>query len=324
MKRLENLPEITDEMLGGLEATKELKAQILRDAQLAAQGKAVTRNTPWKKPATQARRGRTMRAAAAMACLAVLAVAVLVGVPGLTGSKAPGALIDTQTAGEGGLTGGQSVALDVPRGSIVISQRSQPTYRGVWEAAQGANFPLICVDGRYYRMMTNPTSLGTDLLGDALGSVDQFTSEPALADSGIVSNAAAQGETVYAVRGMNGAAVAAQVNGSLRVFQRVSFGSSALKGGERLGDTLGNSPVIALELTGVGTVTDPAQAQALFSLLINTAQMTRPGASETSQSLLIGLQNGLALQMSVRDESLMACGTWSCPEFFEAFEAAVQ
>ena len=84
------------------------------------------------------------------------------------------------------------------------------------------------------------------------------------------------------------------------------------------------SSVVALELTGVGTVTDPAQAQALFSLLINTAQMTRPGASETSQSLLIGLQNGLALQMSVRDESLMACGTWSCPEFFEAFEAAVQ
>ena len=73
-----------------------------------------------------------------------------------------------------------------------------------------------------------------------------------------------------------------------------------------------------------GTVTDPAEAQQLMGILLQNASLTRSGASETGSSLLIGLQNGLVLQMSVRDESLMACGTWSCPAFFEAFEAAVQ
>ena len=129
---------------------------------------------------------------------------------------------------------------------------------------------------------------------------------------------------MYAVRGMNGAAVAASVNGSLRVFQRVSYGASALRDRERLADTLGTSPAVALELTGVGTVTDPAKAQELMKILTDHAQLERAGTGETAQSLLIGLQNGLTLQMSVRDETLMACGSWSCPEFFEAFEAAVQ
>ena len=88
--------------------------------------------------------------------------------------------------------------------------------------------------------------------------------------------------------------------------------------------TAGGNPAIALELTDVGTVTDPAEAQRLMGILLSNAALTRAGAAETGKSLLIGLQNGLVLQMSVRDESLMACGTWSCPAFFEAFEAAVQ
>ena len=40
-------------------------------------------------------------------------------------------------------------------------------------------------------------------------------------------------------------------------------------------------------------------------------------------SLLIGLKNGLTLQLLVSDESVSACGTWSCPDFFEAFDEAV-
>ncbi len=325
MKRLEKLPQITDEMLGGLEASQALKADILRDAKLAAQGADTRRNTPWQKKPAQTRRRNILRAVSAMACLALLLTGALAAFPGLLGKTQPETLIDTQTAGDPApLTGGQSVALDMPRGSIVISQRGSPSYRGVWEAADGANFPLIGVDGRWYRMMSNPTSLGSDLTGDSLGAVSAFTSEPALASGGIVSNVVPQGETVYAVRGMEGAAVAASVNGSLRVFQRVSFGASALKNKEKLADTLGASPAVAMELTGVGTVTDPEKAQELFRILLGKARLERASASETKQTLLIAFQNGLALQMNVRDESLMACGTWVCPEFFEAFEAAVE
>ncbi|MBQ9196934.1 MAG: hypothetical protein IJ157_06785 [Clostridia bacterium] len=324
MKRLDNLPEITDQMLGGLHASQELKNDILRDAALASQGQTVRRSTPWqKRPAAKA---RVIRAVAALACAALVITGAVMAAPNLL-SRPDGqtSLIDTQAAGDvKPLSGGQSVALDMPRGSVVISQRSQPSYRGIWEAAQGGNFPLVCVDGRYYRLMSNPTALGSSLQGEALGAVDTYTSEPALVQGGIVSNVVAQGETVYAVRGMANAAVAAPVNGEMRVFQRVSFGASALKGGETLASTLGSSSVAALELTGVGTVTDAAKAQELYGILTSSAQLVRAGSGETAESLLIGLQNGLVLQMSVRDESLMACGTWSCPEFFEAFEAAIQ
>ena len=327
MKRLENLPEITDEMLGGLHASQELKADILRDAaKLRAGEKVALRSTPWaEKPSRRGKGAQLLRSAAALACLAVFMAGVLIGVPRLlTRGGQPDPLISTQTGGENGPEGGQLTALDVPQGSIVISQRDKPAYRGVWEAANGANFPLVCVDGRYYRMLTNPTAIGKDLLGGALGTVDTFTNEPALASGGVISNVVSEGETVYAVRGMEGAMAAANVNGSLRVFQRVSFGSSALKSGEGLGDTLRASSVVALELTGVGTVTDAATAQSLYDTLLQNAQLARSGASETGQSLLIQLQNGLVLQLSVRDESVMACGTWSCPEFFEAFAAAIQ
>ena len=35
-------------------------------------------------------------------------------------------------------------------------------------------------------------------------------------------------------------------------------------------------------------------------------------------------QNGLTLQLLTGDDSVSACGTWSCPDFFEAFAEAVQ
>lgn len=70
MKRLEDLPQITDEVLGGLQATPGLRARIL-DAAAA----------PVKKPVL------TMpRAVAAVCCLA-LAVGVAVTLPRLPGSE---------------------------------------------------------------------------------------------------------------------------------------------------------------------------------------------------------------------------------------------
>ena len=40
-------------------------------------------------------------------------------------------------------------------------------------------------------------------------------------------------------------------------------------------------------------------------------------------SLQIGLQNGLTLQLLVGEDTVSACGTWSCPDFFEAFHEAM-
>lgn len=327
MKRLEQLPEMTDDMLGGLHATQDLKKEILRDAKAAMQdGKAHYRNSAWesKKVNANTRRQRSvLQRSLAMACMLVVLLGSVVGFPTLIGLdvKNKQGIVTTQMGAEN-LNNAQSQALDLPQGSIVISQRSAPSYRGIWAAASGANFPLICVEGRYYRLLTNPTSIGGDLLGKELGAVSTYTSEPALASGGVISNTVAEGGKVYAVSGMNGAMVAAEVDGKMRVFQRVAFGGNALVGGEKLGDTLKASKVVAMELTDVGTVTDAKKAKELYEILISNASLSRSGASETGASLLIQLENGLALQLAVRDESVMACGTWTCPEFFEAFEAA--
>ncbi|MBR6787830.1 MAG: hypothetical protein IKM26_07895 [Clostridia bacterium] len=328
MKRLEQLPEMTSDMLGGLHATQDLKKEILRDAKAAMQdGKTHYRNSAWesKKVNANTRRQRSvLQRSLAMACMVIVLLGSVVGFPTLIGLdvKNKQNIVTTQMGGD--LSNAQSQALDLPQGSIVISQRSAPSYRGIWAAASGANFPLICVEGRYYRLLTNPTSIGTELLGTELGAVSTYTSEPALKSEGVVSNTVQEGGKVYAVSGMNGAMVAAEVEGKMRVFQRVTFGGNALVGGEKLADTLKAGKVVAMELTDVGTVTDKTKAKELYEILINNAVLSRSGASETGTSLLIQLENGLALQLAVRDESVMACGTWTCPEFFEAFEAAVQ
>ena len=41
------------------------------------------------------------------------------------------------------------------------------------------------------------------------------------------------------------------------------------------------------------------------------------------QKLTVTLQSGLKLQLGVSGDTVTGCGGWSCPEFFDAFEAAL-
>ncbi len=306
-ERLHQLPEIAENL--GLEADEALKRKILR---MAREEKPQTTFT-------------VRRLAPIMCAFAVLIGVVAFGIPALQKNAVKPIdqhLTKTVTAGEN--VPGVQTALDVPAGSIQIRSSRNPSYRSIWAKANGANFPLIGVNGRYYRLLTNPTNLTDSLLGSSLGTVEQFTSEPALAGNGIVSNIVAEGESVYAVSGMKNAVVAAKVDGSWRAFQRVSFGENALLGSERLADTLKAERVVALELTGVGTINDAGVARQLMNVLTDNASFLRSGSSETNTSLLIQMESGLTLQMAVNGERIMACGTWACPEFFEAFQEALQ
>ncbi len=309
-ERLRALPEIAEST--GLQADEQLKRRILRAAR---EGKKSGRNA-----------FALRRLAPALCALVVLVGACAFALPSLRGSgprETDVPLIQSHPAGSA--APGEKRALDVPAGSITIRSSSNPSFRSIWAPMNGANFPLIGVKGRYYRLLTNPTNISGSLLGQALGTVDTFTSEPALADQkGICSNIVAAGEAVYAVSGMDGAMVAANVNGQTRVFQRVSFGDNALVGGESLGDTLRASSAVALELSGVGTVNDAAAAQRLVNTLVSGASFLRSGGGETNQSLLIQLSSGIVVQMAVNGERLIACGTWACPEFFAAFQEAMQ
>lgn len=315
MNRLENLPQIADEMLGGLKAGQDLKYRILNQA---------------KAEAKPARRKNAWMPILAGACALVLAVTLGLSVLDTQTPQVleqPNEQFMSMTAGQNDAQPKVRALLDLPPGSIQLSGGDpSPAYRSIWSPQNGGNFPLIGVNGKYYRMLRNPTGVSSGLLGEALGEITEFTDEPSLAAANqLVSNAASQGETVYAVKNMKDTMVAAKVDGKMRVFQRVTYAGHSTVGGESLGDTLRiKGRVIAMELSGVGTITDSDTAQRLANTLLSNARYKNDGASSGKQSLLIQLDNGLTVQMVVKNGTLSACGGWTCPEFFEAFEAAVK
>ncbi len=307
MRKPEDLRQAADEMLGGLTASRQTLQHILQPEKS-------------RRPYHQHQFKRL--AAAALALLLVAGAGFSLNL--LQKPKTNG--IETKAAGQ--LPDNMSVsALAVPRGSITLkAEGGTPGYLGLWAAGSGANFPLVAAEGRYYRLLTNPTAIDSSMLGNSLGSVSVFTAEPALenASSAVVSNVVAQGTEVFAVKGMENAAVAAMVDGNLRVFQRVAFSGNALIGSENLASALGKGKVVALQLSGVGTVTDPQTVDMLMGLLKNNAIYKGSSTRSGQQALLIQYDNHIVLQMTVKDNDLIACGTYSCVDFISAFASSVQ
>ena len=350
MKRLECLPEMADRQLGSLRVTGKMMEDIQRRAArlqvaklpeiadrqlggLRATGKMLG-EIKLKAAAPQRRKigWRPVLAfcAACVFCVGWMAWAMQnpeAGVlpPPLALDSQPAGALDPK--GDGETTAGVRALLDLPAGGVSIGAGVEaPSYRSIFAEAQGGNFPMLLVEGRAYRMLKTPGQVSGSLLAESLGEVMEYTLEPALSNGGgIVSNAAGQGETVFAIAGMRGAMVATNVGGTLRAFQRVSFAGSAIVGGEGLADTLCNAgDVISLELSGVGAVSDSQTARQLMNVLLSNADYQGTSApSGGSQSLLIGLGNGLTLQVMVSGDNIGACGTWSCPEFFEAFAQTI-
>ena len=305
---LRNLPQDADKALNGLQATPFLKARIDRAVAENKQGKVRFTMPKW---------------APAVCCAAVVLILALTVMP-LGMNEQPGNLIQSGPMGPATATPASQMTADLGRDSLFIStSNAKPGYRSIWSDVKDGSFPLIGVNGKYYRMLTSPNSVDNDLLGSAIATVSEFTTEPSLSGTDVVlSNAATSGTPVYAVRGVDeDTLVAAEVNGRVRLFQRVSFNGNALRGSERLADALAVSgKVVSLELSGVGTVTNPSDCDALISLLLNSASYASSGSLSSNQALLIELDNGLLLQMAVKGDRLAACGVWSCPEFFEEFE----
>ena len=305
---LQELPQTADHAMGGLEATPFLKARIDRAVNEQKQGKVRFALPKW---------------APAVCCAAVVLVLALTVLP--LGQEQPGTLISSNTMGNPTEAPASLLTADLNRGDVFISANSsKPGYRSIWSDVQDGSFPLIGVNGKYYRMLTNPAALDSELLGSQVATVSEFTTEPSLSGTdAVLSNAADSGAKVYAIQGVSSdTLVAAKVNGRMRLFQRVSFNGNALRGKEKLSDTLAVSgQVIGMELSGVGTVTDPAACESLLATLFGNATYESSGSITSKQALLIEMSNGLVLQMAVKGDNLAACGVWSCPEFFEAFDA---
>ena len=313
MKRLENLPQIAQRQLGGLEATPTILAKAKLEA---AESRSSRRSGMMLRP--------VLAVCAALAVFAGAIAAFTTGEQPIL-SPAPVNMLDSHSAGtQTAPTEVPRTLSDVPSGSISMSAGMRRSGDTLFADLGSATFPLITLDGATYRLLSSPDAISSALLGDTLGTVSEFNLEPALGSGGVVSNAVACGESVYSISGMDGALVAANVDGALRVFQRVSYAGTAIIGTEALADTLCAPDQAAwIEVSGMGRVDDRETVQALMSALLDYADYTGTSMSG-SNSMRIGLSNGLTLQLLAGEDTVSACGTWSCPDFFEAFMEAVQ
>lgn len=304
---LRELPQEANKAMDGLYATPFLKARIDRAVEEKKQGKVRFALPKW---------------APALCCAALVLVIALVALPMQPDQS--GTLINSGMLGDPTEPPPGMLTADLGDGDVTISANaSKPGYRNIWSSAKDGSFPLLGVNGKYYRMLTSPNSVGSSLLGGQVATVNEFTTEPSLSGTDVVlSNTATAGTAVYAISGVaENTLLAAEVNGRVRLFQRVSFNGNALRGSEGLADTLDVSGrVISLELSDVGTVSDPAACETLLATLLDCASYKSSGSISSRQALLIELDNGLVLQLAVKGDNLAACGVWSCPEFFEEFE----
>ena len=319
MNKLEQLAPIADEMLSGLHADEMMKRRILTAA----------------REKTAPRRAAVRRFVPALSC-AALAIAC-VGMLGLrlSGAQTQAAepvAIRSIAAGDHTLDNSVRVAdvgssvrvADV--GSSARVKSVAPSENSLFAVADG-DIPLVAVNGCVYRMLTAPKNVDSSLVGDAVGSIAAFSDTPSLAEddafSSGLSNVSGEGTAIHAVSGLDAStAVAAEVGGKMRLFQRVSYAGRG-PGGQGLEDTFSvRGLVTELTLSDVGTLTGDAANDAI-AVLLDHAYLKSTDTSSHRQTLTATLSNGLKLQLGVSGDTVSGCGNWSCPEFFEAFKAAL-
>ena len=314
MKDIESLQSVADEMLGGLTAGESLKRKVYATAHDAR------KTAPFY-------RTRAFRYGVPACAMAAMLITAAVALP----PKDEGVRMDTYAAG--GATPAPTVfavraAADLPEGSLQLAgTASAPGYKSLFAQSSGANFPLLGVNSRAYRLLKSPTLSEGDL-GSSVGSVGVKSDEPSLCEdtawSDGLSNIADEGSDIRAISGISDkTAVAAKVDGTWRVFQRVYYA-----GHGTLSDSLENTldvrdNVASLELSDVGTILDSQTANSLMATLLDNASFSSEDESGKNQTLTVTLKNGISFTLGVSGDVVSACGGWSCPEFFTAFSDAL-
>ena len=311
MEKLNQLGPITDEMLAGLQTDEAMRLRIVRAAR--------EKTRPAKK--------NTKRFAPVMAFAAAALICVGVASTRME-AIAPGAvpmMIDEIAAGQPVAAGARMMA-DLGDGASVGVARASS---GGSLFAQGSGeIPVVTVKGNVYRMLTTPQDIGNSLLAGEAGSVQILTDQPSLASGADLkaglSNVADPAATIYTVKGLKTTtAVAAKVNGKMRLFQRVSYAGQG-PAGSKFEETFSiRGRVKSMTLDGVGTI-EGSKANDVAAVLLDCASLKSAQAGSAKQYLTVTLDSGLKLQLGVSGDTLMGCGGWSCPEFFDAFEKAVK
>ena len=306
---METLPEATGQMLQGVQANAALKHRIL----------IATTRKGGPRAAAVAPRQVVRRLAPAMSMALMLMLMVVIGMQYADPLRAPGTEVQPQ------VNLNSFAAGDLINGALQVS--GVPQYRSLFANLSSGDPALISVNGRYYQMLNSPASVPEGLLDTKHGDIQPSSEDISMADRlGVVSNVAGDGEVVYSVKGYSTRTlIAAKVNGSMRLFQRVAYAAKSLAGsGESFADTLAiQGKVKALELSGVGIISDADICNALIETLLNKAVWYGDTVPTGQQALTIYLRDGLSVQLHVSGDAVAACGAWACPEFFEAFQSAV-
>lgn len=303
-KALDALSETAGEMLSGLHATPALRHRILVAAERRRAGLTPVRSSVSKKPALS-------RLTPALGMAMVMTLMIGLGIF-YAGRPLPSSLPSLESGMEN-YTAGDLMGASIPQ------------YRSIW-AGQDVNPPLLLVNGRYYRMLTEPVSASSSLIDKAIAEVQGFAEDLSLsATVGILSNVAPVGSKIYSIEGVSHkTACLAEVDGVLRVFQRVGYASETIFGNEMFEDTLNVYGMVeALELSGVGIIDDENKANELIYMLSEFAVYHSSEIESGQAALTIYLKNGLTLQLAVQDDVLGGCGAWACPQFFESFRDTV-
>lgn len=226
-------------------------------------------------------------------------------------------------------SGGASVQpamldLELEGASVISSGNHEKNASDLWLSYSDGLFPMIRLNDGYYCQMTGDVPSAS--IGKKAGSVEVFTTDPVLdSSSAVMSNSVPSGTEINFIRNMNGTMLAAKVDGHYRCFQRVSFNGHALLKGEKLTDVLNCAGhVVSIHLNGMGTVSDSADVDRLIGILLKKSTRENNNLLHDGSILHMKLDNGLTLQLIVKKDRFSSCGTWSCPEFFEAFRDAVR
>jgi len=314
-KLLDQLGPVTDEMLGGLHADEAMRLKIMHEVR--------AERTIARRPA------RRLVPAVCCAALALCCVGVWAKtrpVQDKTGMIAePMAVsIDTIAAGEGAAFDGATLVADL--NDNVMMRKAVAGGESLFAQGSG-DAPLITMGSGVYQMLKTPKDVGNSLLGESLGDVALFDEQPSLASpkemSAGLSNIAAPGTVIYSLKGLSEkTAVAAEIDGGMRVFQRVSYAGKG-PAGDSMEDTFSvRGKVKTLELSGVGEIKGD-KANEVIAVLLDQAVLKSADLSARRQMLTVTLDSGIKLQLGVSGDTVSGCGGWSCPEFFEAFEAAL-
>jgi len=316
LKSLDQLGPVTDEMLGGLHADEAMRLKIKR---AAAEGRTTIR-----KPAARFVPA-VCCAALALCCVGVWSTRLhKTDEPGMVYHEPMAVSIETIAAGDGAVFDGATLVADL--NDNVMMRRASGGGDTLFAEGSG-DVPLLAIGGGVYQMLKTPKDIGNSLLGESLGDVRLFDEQPSLASSkemsAGLSNVAPQGAVIYSLRGLaKTTAVAAEVDGGMRVFQRVSYAGRG-PAGDSLEETFSvRGKVKEMELSGVGALSGD-KANEVMAVLLDQAVLKSADMASRRQTLTVTLEGGIKLQLGVSGDTVCGCGGWSCPEFFEAFEAAL-